>query len=87
MTGPIFKTLVYADKMLVTLYYDNISAFKFFKNPVQNSRPEHIIHHFIRHMVEDKVIELKHIPTVHQLTDIFTKGPNAFRFETLRLSL
>ena len=71
----------------MTLYCDNISAFNFSKNPVQHSRPKHIKHHFIINMVKDKVIELKHIYTAHQLVDIFTKGLVAFRFKTLKSSL
>ena len=71
----------------MTLYCDNISAFNLSKNPVQQSRPKHIKHYFIINMVEDKVIELKHIPTAHQFADTFTKGLDAFRFETLRSSL
>ena len=56
----------------MTLYYDNISAFNFSKSPIQHSRSKHTIHHFIINMVEDKVIELKHIPIAQQLTYIFT---------------
>ena len=62
----------------MTLYCDNISAFNFSKNLVQHSRPKHIKHHFIKNMVEDKVIELKHIPTTHQIVDIFTIGLDIF---------
>ena len=45
---------------VMTLYYENISAFNFFKNPIQHSQPKHF-----RHMVEDNVIKFKHIPTAH----------------------
>ena len=62
----------------MTLYCDNISAFNFSKNPIQHSRSKHIRHHFIINMVEDMVIELKHIPTTHQFVDIFTKSLNTF---------
>ena len=66
----------------MTLYYENISTFNFFKNLVQHSQSRHIIH-----MVEEKVIELKHSPITHHLVDIFTKGLDAFQFKTLGLSL
>ena len=72
-----------------TLHCDNICAINISKNPVQHSRTKHIDirHHFIRSLVDDKVIELKHVPTDHQLVDIFTKGLDASQFETLRTSL
>ena len=73
----------------MALYCDNLNAINISKNPVQHSRTKHIDirHHFIRSLIEDKVIELKHVPTEHQLTDIFTKRLDASRFETLYTSL
>ena len=73
----------------MTLHYDSINAINISKNPVQHSRTKHIdiCYHFIISLVEDRVIELKHISTKHQLVDIFTKGLDAFRFETLLSSL
>ena len=45
------------------LHYDNISAINISKNPVQHSCTKHIRirHHFIKNLVEDMVIKLKHI--------------------------
>ena len=73
----------------MTLYCDNLNAINISKNLVQHSRTKHIDfhHHFIQSLVEDKVIELKHGPTEHQLADIFAKGLDASQFETLRTSL
>ena len=73
----------------MTLHCDNINAINISKNLVQHSRTKHIDirHHFIRSLVENRVIELKHISTEHQLTDIFNKGLDVFLFETLRSSL
>ena len=45
-----------------------------------------IHHHFIRDLIEDKVISLEFVPTVHQLTDIFTKPLDSLSFEFLRKS-
>ena len=74
---------------IMTLYYDNLNAINITKNPVQHSRTKHIDirHHFIRSLVEDKVIELKHVLMEHQLANIFTEGLDASRFETLHTSL
>ncbi|KAL0560845.1 hypothetical protein IC582_001259 [Cucumis melo] len=62
------------DQHTITLYSDNMSAIDISKNPVQHSRTKHtdIRHHFIRELVEDKVIRLDHIRSNLQLADIFT---------------
>ena len=56
---------------------------------MQHSWTKHIDikHHFIINLVEDKVIEIKNIPTNRQITDIFTQDLNASRLETLISSL
>ncbi|CAM8999896.1 unnamed protein product [Rhodiola kirilowii] len=73
----------------MTLYCDNMSAISISKNPVQHSRTKHIDirHHFIRELVEQKVVTLMHVTTDKQLADIFTKPLDAAQFETLRSSL
>ncbi|CAM8883048.1 unnamed protein product [Rhodiola kirilowii] len=73
----------------MTLYCDNMSAISISKNPVQHSRTKHIDirHHFIRELVEQKVVTLKHVTTDKQLADIFTKPLDAAQFKTLRSSL
>ena len=69
----------------MTLFCDNLSAINISKNPIQHSRTKHIDirHHFIRDLVEDKVITLKHVATELQLADIFTKALDATQFENL----
>jgi hypothetical protein len=71
---------------VMTLYCDNLSAINISKNPIQHSRTKHIDirHHFIRDLVEDKVIALEHVATELQLADIFTKALDANQFENLR---
>ena len=71
---------------VMTLFCDNMSAINISKNPVQHSRTKHIDirHHFIRELVEDKVISLEHVATEKQLADIFTKALDANQFERLR---
>ena len=51
----------------MTLYCDNLSDINISKNLVQHSCTKHIDirHLFIQSFVEDKVIELKHVPTEH----------------------
>ncbi|CAM8990952.1 unnamed protein product [Rhodiola kirilowii] len=50
---------------VMTLYYDNMSAINISKNHFQHLRTKHIDirHHFIRELVEKKVITLKHVFT------------------------
>jgi hypothetical protein len=71
---------------VLTLYCDNMSAINISKNPIQHSRTKYIDirHHFIRDLVEDKVVTLEHVATDNQLADIFTKALDANKFETLR---
>ncbi|CAM8972698.1 unnamed protein product [Rhodiola kirilowii] len=66
-----------------------MSAISISKNPVQHFRTKNIDirHHFIRELVEQKVVTLKNDTTDKQLADIFTKPLDATQFETLRSSL
>ncbi|KAI5412473.1 hypothetical protein KIW84_057228 [Lathyrus oleraceus] len=74
---------------VMTLLCDNLSAINISKNPIQHSRTKHIDirHHFIRDLVEDKVITLEHVATDLHLADIFTKALDATQFENLRSKL
>ncbi|WJX83409.1 hypothetical protein P8452_66072 [Trifolium repens] len=94
-TGSSCSQLLWMKQMLseynveqdvLTLYCDNMSAINISKNPIQHSRTKHIDirHHFIRDLVEDKVVTLEHVATDNQLADIFTKALDANKFETLR---
>ena len=71
----------------LVVYCDNTSAINISKNPVQHSKTKHIRHHFIRELVEDKIIFIKHVVTENQLADIFTKALDSSRFNSLRKSL
>jgi len=71
---------------VLTLHCDNLSANNISKNPIQHSRTTHIDirHHFIRDLVEEKVVTLEHVDTEEQLADIFTKALDDKQFEKLR---
>ena len=49
----------------LVVYCDNSSAIDFFKNPVQHSKTKHIEirYHFVRDLVEKKIVALEYIPT------------------------
>ena len=69
----------------MVVYYDNSSAIDISKNLVQHSKTKQIEirYHFIRDLVERKIVALEYITTVRQNADIFTKPLNRSKFETL----
>lgn len=69
---------------VMLLYGDNISAINISKNFVQHSRTKHIDirHHFIRELVESKIICLDHVRSLVQLADILIKPIDVGTFET-----
>ena len=70
----------------MVVYYNNSSAIDISKNLVQHSKTKHIKirYHFIRDLVERKIMCLKYIPTERQNANIFTKPLDKSKFETLR---
>jgi hypothetical protein len=74
---------------VLTLYCDNLSVINISKNLIQHSGTKHIDirHHFIRDLVEYKVVTLEHVTTEEQLADIFTKALDVKQFEKLRSKL
>ena len=69
----------------ICVFCDNTSAINLSNNPVQHSKLKHIeIHyHFIRDLVEHKVVCLEFIHTDNQKVNIFTKPLGGPRFESL----
>lgn len=76
------------NKQLIPLigYVDNQSAIAISNNDTHHSRSKHIDirHHFIRDMIKSNKLELKHVSTINQLSDIFTKGLGKIIFNKLR---
>ena len=71
------------------VFCDNTSAINLSKNPVQHSKSKHIEirYHFIRDLVEKKIVYLEFINTDNQKADIFTKPLDGPRFESLRKTI
>ena len=70
----------------IVVYCDNSSTINISKNPIQYSNTKHIEirYHFIRDLVERKIVALEYIPTKRQNDDIFTKPLDRSKFKTLR---
>ena len=71
------------------VFYDNTSAINLSKNLVHHSKLKHteIRYHFIRDLMEDKVMCLEFIHMDNQKVDIFTKPLDGPQFEPLRKTL
>ena len=73
----------------ICVFCDNTSAINLSKNPVQYSKSKHIEiqYHFIRDLVEEKIVCLEFINTDNQNVDIFTKPFDGLRFESLHKTI
>ena len=70
---------------IMYVFCDNMSTINLSKKPVQHSKSKHIEiwYHFIRDLVEEKIMCLEFINTDNQKADIFTKPLDSPRFESL----
>ena len=61
---------------LIPVFEDNEGAISIASNPIFNSNWNHIDvrHHSLRKLVEEKEIEVVHVPSAHQHADWFTKA-------------
>ncbi|GKV25507.1 hypothetical protein SLEP1_g34939 [Rubroshorea leprosula] len=68
------------------LYCDNVGATYLSSNPVMHSRMKHIAIdlHFIRDLVDKKILRVSHIASADQLADGLTKPLSSSRFALLR---
>ena len=72
-------------KGATVIHEDNHGCIGLAKNPIHHARTKHIDiqHHFVRERVESGEVELKPIPTSHQLADVLTKALTKDRFNAL----
>jgi len=71
------------------VYCDNVGAIYLSGNPVQHQRTKHIELdiHFIRKKVARGQVRVLHVPSRHQIVDVFTKGLPLILFQDFRDSL
>jgi hypothetical protein len=65
------------------IHYDNQSCVKLSGNPLFHDRSKHIEikYHYIRDMVQRKVVHVQYLPTHEEIADIFTKPLAKTKFE------
>jgi hypothetical protein len=68
------------------IHCDNQSCIKLTENPVFHDRSKHIEmrYHYIRDMIQRKVLSLQYVPTAEQTADIFTKPLPLIKFAYFR---
>lgn len=68
-----------------TIYCDNIGATYLSTNPVFHSRMKHLAldYHFVRELVQTKLLRVSHVSSTDQLADALTKPLPQTRFYDL----
>ena len=81
--------LHYPLSLATLVYCNNVSAIYLSGNPVQHQRTKHIEMdiQFVREKVARGQARVLHVPSRHQITDIFTKGLPRVLFDDFRTSL
>ena len=68
------------------IWCDNLSTIHLSANPVLHARSKHIELdlYFVREKVLRKQVEVRHVPAIDQLADIFTKAISSSSFSSFR---
>ncbi|KAI5319275.1 hypothetical protein L3X38_038983 [Prunus dulcis] len=84
-SNPFFRELGIMPSSTPAIYCDNIGATFYCANPVLHSGMKHIDidFHFVRHLVTRGLLQVSHVSTTDQLTDVLTKPMSRHRFQLL----
>ena len=74
---------------LVIIYHDNTTSIENSKNLVMYTNTKHISikYHYLRELVQDKIVRMEYVDTKEKLVDIFTKALPKEPHEYLRSQL
>ena len=78
----LLSTFGHIHKQPTSFYCDSKAALYIAANPIFHEKTKHIEIdcHFIREKIQDGVIKTFHVPTRHQLANLFTKPLNQKQF-------
>lgn len=73
----------------IIIFEDNHGCINIANNPVHHKRTKHIDikYHFSREQIQNKIVNLKFIPTGHQIADMLTKPLSQQKFVELRIQM
>ena len=79
----LFNNLEIPIQLLISLLVNNQSTITLVENPIFHACSKHIKvhHHWMHEKTGDGTIQLEYVPTVDQVTDIFTKLLNSEKFQ------
>ncbi|KAK6162474.1 hypothetical protein DH2020_002315 [Rehmannia glutinosa] len=71
------------------IWCDNLSTIMLTANPILHARTKHIELdlYFVREKVQQKTVDIRHVPSVDQLADVFTKANSSSSFVDFRNKL
>ena len=85
----LLNELQFNNGLPITINEDNQSAICLSKSIMNHGKSKHISikYHFVRDIINQKIIVVQYCPTEKMLADIFTKGLGTERFKLLRSQL
>ena len=85
----LLRELKVETRETVKMFSDSLAAISIAKNPVHHDRTKHIEidRHFISEKVNNRIVQLSHVPTRLQIADILTKALPRVSFDEMNSKL